>query len=41
MAELLEPVSELQIASHDVYAKILGGQAIENIIQDNIILSSD
>jgi hypothetical protein len=33
--ELLGNVSELGIAKPDLYAKLLGGQALEAIIEDN------
>jgi len=39
--ELLEPVSELQVANADVYRKILGSEAIVLSIPDNIVLSID
>ena len=32
MSELLEPVSELTAAKPELYEKLLGGQAMDNII---------
>jgi len=38
---LLEPVSELNIANHDLYRRLLGGEAIIAVENNNIILGSD
>lgn len=41
MSELLRPVSELNIVKPELYARLLGGQAIELVIEDNIVLSDN
>jgi hypothetical protein len=40
--ELLEPVSELGAVKPELYAKILGAQAIESVLENpNIVLGEE
>lgn len=41
MSELLQPISELNIANIEVYRKILSSEAITLTIPDNITLSEN
>jgi len=41
MSELLQPVSEFQVANLEVYRKILSREAIVISIPDNIVLGEE